>query len=224
MEAHRDLMTVPDEQSPPTPTSANATPSPVTLTDRVRRWTAQVTSAAGTTAMNLGLHPDTITIAGFVLVMIAAVLIGRGELQWGALLLILALPFDALDGAVARAMKRTDQFGALLDSTLDRYADAFIFAGLSYYFAVQNQFEMMLLALAALMGSYAVSYVRARGEGLGVSAKIGAFSRLERLAVILLMLWVPALLGIGLLILAVGTNFTSLQRLWFVYRALKKEE
>jgi CDP-diacylglycerol---glycerol-3-phosphate 3-phosphatidyltransferase len=206
------------------PQQENSQPTPVVFTDRVRRWTETLTSSVGGAAVQLGVHPDTITIVGTLFVLVAAVLIGRGELQWGALLLMLSLPLDALDGAVARAMQRKDHFGAMLDSTLDRYADAFIFSGLSYYFAVQNQFEMMLLALAALVGSYGVSYVRARGEGLGLSVKIGAFSRLERLVVILLMLWFPALLGIGLLILAVGTNFTSLQRLWFVYRALKKEE
>jgi CDP-diacylglycerol--glycerol-3-phosphate 3-phosphatidyltransferase len=209
-------MTSPEQQSP--------NPTPVVFTDRVRRWTETLTSSAGRAVMNLGIHPDTITIIGTLFVLIAAVLIARGELQWGALLLTLSLPFDALDGAVARAMQRKDRFGAMLDSTLDRYADAFIFSGLSYYFAVQNQFEMMLLSLAALVGSYGVSYVRARGEGLGVSVKGGAFSRLERIIVILLMLWFPALLTLGLLILAVGTNFTSLQRLWIVYRALKKEE
>ena len=87
-----------------------------------------------------------ITFAGLVLVGVASIIIGLGELQIGALVLLLGLPLDALDGAVARAMQRKDQFGALLDSTLDRYADAFIFAGLGYYFAVHLRFEMLLLA------------------------------------------------------------------------------
>jgi CDP-diacylglycerol--glycerol-3-phosphate 3-phosphatidyltransferase len=209
-------MTPPDQQ--------RSTPTPVVFTDRMRGWTDSITTSAGQLAVRLGIHPDTITLVGTLLILVAAVLIARGELQWAALVLTLSLPLDALDGAVARAMQRRDRFGAMLDSTLDRYADAFIFSGLSYYFAVQDQFEMMMLALAALVGSYGVSYVRARGEGLGLSVKAGAFSRLERIVVILLMLWFPTLLSLGLLILAVGTNLTSLQRLWIVYRVLKKEE
>lgn len=169
----------------------------------------------------LGIHPDTITIAGLVMVAIASVFIAQGEFIAGGIILLLGLPFDALDGAVARAMQRTDKFGAVLDSVLDRYADGFIFAGLSYYFAVQDQFELMLLAVAALLGSLLVSYVRARADGVHVETKIGLFTRLERIVVILIMLLIPGLLTIGLVILAVGTNITALQRLWFVYKTLK---
>jgi CDP-diacylglycerol--glycerol-3-phosphate 3-phosphatidyltransferase len=121
-------------------------------------------------------------------------------------------------------MGRTDRFGALLDSALDRYADAAIFAGLGYYFADRVQFELLVLAFAALMGSYSVSYVRARAEGLGVDVKVGLFSRLERIAIILIMLFVPQVLPAGLVILAIGTNFTSVQRLLYVYRVLKQRE
>ena len=121
-------------------------------------------------------------------------------------------------------MKRSDRFGALLDSALDRYADAAIFAGLGYYFADRVQLELLVLAFAALMGSYSVSYVRARAEGLGVDVKVGLFSRLERIAIILIMLFVPQLLPVGLVILAIGTNFTSVQRLIYVYRVLKQRE
>ncbi|HEX2618885.1 MAG TPA: CDP-alcohol phosphatidyltransferase family protein, partial [Phototrophicaceae bacterium] len=158
-------------KSQPQPQSQPAIP--VTLTDRVRAQTGVMMAWLGATFYRLGVHPDLITIAGFVLVGIASIIVGSGHLQIGALVLLMGLPLDALDGAVARAMQRKDQFGALLDSTLDRYADAFIFAGLGYYFAVQNRFDMLLLALAALMGSYTVSYVRARADGVGVSVKIG---------------------------------------------------
>ena len=120
--------------------------------------------------------------------------------------------------------RRTDRFGALLDSALDRYADAAIFAGLGYYFAVQGRLELLVLAFAALMGTYGVSYVRARAEGLGVDVKVGLFSRLERIAIILIMLFVPQVLPVGLVILAIGTNITSLQRLVYVYRVLKQRE
>lgn len=197
-------------------------PSPITLTDRVRALTGRVLYRLGLALHRVGIHPDTLTLAGLALVAVASVMIGLGHLQWGALVLLVSLPLDALDGAVARAMQRQDQFGAVLDSTLDRYADAFIFAGLGYHLAVQGSFDLMLLAVAALIGSYSVSYVRARAEGIGLSVRIGWFSRLERLIVILAMLFIPALLPVGLLMLAAGTNFTGVQRLWYVYRVLKQ--
>jgi CDP-diacylglycerol---glycerol-3-phosphate 3-phosphatidyltransferase len=199
----------------PTPTPPN------TLTDQVRARTYSLMQWAGSTAHKAGLHPDAITIAGLVLVAAASVFIAQGQMLIGGVLLLLSLPLDALDGAVARAMQRKDQFGALLDSALDRYADAFIFAGLSYYFAVQDRFDLMLLSLAALLGSFAVSYVRARGEGLGISIKIGWFSRMERVAIILLMMFVPPLMPVGLWVLAIGTNLTGVQRIWYAYRHLK---
>lgn len=133
-------------------------------------------------------------------------------------MLILGLPLDALDGAIARAMQRRDNFGGLLDSTLDRYADGFIFAALGYYFASQNQLDNLVLALAALIGSYSVSYVRARAGEAGLSVKVGLFTRLERVAVLLPALLIPPLLVPGLWVLAIGTNFTGVQRVWFVYK------
>jgi len=202
---------------------------PTTFSDRVRGWTRGFMAQLGLRLHRAGVHPDAITILGLGVVLGAAVLIGAGELQIGGIVLLLGLPLDAVDGAVARAMQRKDRFGEMLDSSLDRYADGLIFAALSYYFAVQDEFGLMLLALAALVGSFMVSYTRARGEGVDVVVKIGLFSRLERVIVILVMLLLPSpgglpVLEVGLMILAVGTNFTGLQRLYYVYQALKRNQ
>lgn len=194
------------------------TNAPITLTDRLRARVQGRLSQIGLALHKAGVHPDTITIAGLVFVALAALFIAQGRLQLAGLVLLLSLPLDALDGAVARAMERKDKFGALLDSTLDRYADGFIFAALGYYFAVQDQFNLMLLALAALLGSFVVSYVRARAGEAGISVKIGLFTRFERVVALLVALLIPVLLAPGLVLLAVGTNFTGLQRLWFVYK------
>jgi CDP-diacylglycerol--glycerol-3-phosphate 3-phosphatidyltransferase len=195
-----------------------------TFTDRIRGLMSGLLKPVAAGLHRLGVHPDAVTIVGLLMVFGAACLIATGNLQIGGLVLILALPLDAVDGALARARERTGQFGAVLDSSLDRYADGFIFASLSYYFAVNDRFDMLLLALAALLGSLLVSYVRARAEGVHVETKIGLFTRLERTVTILLLLLVPFLLEIGLVVLAIGTNFTALQRLWFVYRTLKNKE
>jgi CDP-diacylglycerol--glycerol-3-phosphate 3-phosphatidyltransferase len=111
----------------------------------------------------------------------------------------------------------------VLDSTLDRYADGFIFGALGYHFASLGQQGYLLLALAALVGSFGVSYVRARAGEAGLSVKVGWFTRLERVAAILLALLLPPLLVPALWLLAVGTNMTALQRLWFVYRSTQQK-
>ncbi|MBK8029750.1 MAG: CDP-alcohol phosphatidyltransferase family protein [Chloroflexi bacterium] len=170
----------------------------------------------------MGVHPDVITIIGLVVVAIGGYFIAVGQLQIGGVLLVISLPLDALDGAVARAMQRTDRRGAVLDSTLDRYADGLIFGGLAYYFAVQDQYGYFLLSLASLVGSFVVSYVRARAGEADLSVKIGLFSRFERVVALLLMLLVPPLLIPMLWVLAVGTNITGVQRLLYVYRHLDK--
>lgn len=192
--------------------------SSLTFTDQMRKLTANWLARIASVFHRAGIHPDYITVVGLVVVAIASVLIGMGEVQWGGVILLLGLPLDALDGAVARAMQRRDKFGGLLDSTLDRYADGLIFAALGYYFASQDQLGYLLLALAALMGSYTVSYVRARAGEAGLSVKVGLFTRLERVAILLPALLIPPLLIPGMWILAIGTNFTGLQRVWFVYR------
>ena len=201
----------------------------MTLTDRLRKLTDAPLKAVARSVARLGLQPDWITIAGLLLAALASVFIARGAFLAGGFLLLLSLPLDALDGAVARAMQRKTVFGMVLDSTLDRYADAFIFAALGYYFAESGRLDMLLAALAGLTGSFLVSYVRARADDVkvGVSATIGWFSRLERVALLLCAIlaagWLESdtPLEIGLLVLAVGANATALQRLWHVYGTLR---
>ena len=189
-----------------------------TLTGQLRRVTGRPLARLGQTLHRLGVSADAVTIAGFLLTALAALLMAQGQLQRGGLLLLLSLPLDALDGAVARAAQRCSRFGSVLDSTLDRYADAVMFAALVYYFASQGQMDHLAPALLALVGSYGVSYVRARAGEAGLSLREGLFTRLERVIVLLAALLVPVLLLPGLWLLALGSNLTALQRLWLVYR------
>jgi CDP-diacylglycerol--glycerol-3-phosphate 3-phosphatidyltransferase len=194
-----------------------------TLTDLMRYLTGGLTSRIGRTLSAWGVHPDLITLVGLVFVAVAAVVIARGEFFAGAIILIVGMPLDALDGAVARAMNRRDRFGALWDSTLDRYADGFIFLALAYYYSGRGNQTAVALCVAAGTGTQLVSYVRARAEGLNLTCKVGLFTRMERVVVILLMLltgWVIA----GLWVLAIGTNFTVFQRVWHVYRTMKNQQ
>ena len=189
-----------------------------TLTGLLRRLSAAPLARLGMALHGLGVSADAVTIVGFLLTLLAATWLAQGEMQRGALLLLLGLPLDALDGAVARAAGRKGQFGGVLDSTLDRYADAVLFAALVYYFAGRGWMDHLAPALLALVGSYGVSYVRARAGEAGLSLREGLFTRLERVAVLLLALLVPPLLLPGLWLLALGSNLTALQRLWLVYR------
>ena len=202
---------------------------PTTLTGRLRDLTQAPLNRIGRLLAGWGIHPDIITLSGLVVVAIAAALIAQGSFLPAGLLLLLGLPLDAVDGAVARAMNRRGSFGMVLDSTLDRYADGFIFAALGYYFAEQDRFDMLALALLALVGSFMVSYIRARAEDakVGLQVTVGLFTRVERVIVTLMMILAtglsanPIALEIGLLTLAAGTHLTAWQRLLFVYHALK---
>lgn len=206
-----------------TPTASQPI-SPLTFSDRVRLWTKGILDPIAARLQAWGVHPDWITWLGLSVVIIAAVAISQGELLIAAILLLLGLPLDALDGAIARLRYATpNPFGAFLDSTLDRYADGAIFGALIFYGERQDSPLIMLLALIALIGAYAVSYTRARAEGLDLECKIGLFARFERVVVLLLMLltgWVE----IGLLILSIGTQFTGLQRIWHVYRVAPRPQ
>jgi CDP-diacylglycerol--glycerol-3-phosphate 3-phosphatidyltransferase len=190
-----------------------------TLTGWLRYQTRGLTGWLGQTGVKLGIHPDAVTILGLLVVMIAAWLTAQGQFLVAGIVLILGAPLDALDGAIARAMNRQGRFGAFLDSTLDRYADGFLFFGFAYYFAAHGQLNEMALAIFALIGAFAVSYTRARAEGLDVgSIKDGIFDRMVRIVIMMVMLitgWITP----GLIILALGNHITAIQRMWIVYQA-----
>ena len=193
-----------------------------TLTDFMRCLTRGLTTRIGAVLHTWGIHPDFITFVGLGIVGGAAFVVAQGEFFWAAIIILAGAPLDAIDGAVARAMQRQGSFGALWDSTLDRYADGFIFIGLAYYYSDRGDQTAMLLSMLALLGSIPVSYVRARAEGLDLECKVGLFTRMERMIVILAMLiagWVVP----GLWILAVGTHFTVLQRVWHVNRTMHQQ-
>lgn len=189
--------------------------STITLSDRMRIWTKGILQPIAKQLHMWGIHPDAITIVGTLIVGVAALFIAQGELLIGGVIVLVGIPLDALDGAVARLSGQSSPFGAFLDSTLDRYADGFLLGALAVYGMRQDDEVILLLALVSLVGAYLISYARARAEGLGLSCSIGLFSRFERTVVLLVLLlsgWVMPLL----VVLAIGTHFTALQRIWHV--------
>ena len=163
------------------------------------------------------ISPNMLTVIGFVFAFGVALVLAKGQLQLGGILMILAAVFDAFDGTLARVSNRTSRFGAFLDSTLDRYSESVIFVGLLfYYFQVGLQTEAILVVVA-LVGSLMVSYTRARAEGLGLDIKSGLLTRVERVVILIVGL-ISGWMLIALWLLAILTNVTALQRIYAAWR------
>jgi CDP-diacylglycerol--glycerol-3-phosphate 3-phosphatidyltransferase len=195
------------------------------VSNRIKEWGRALLAPLVRLAQRLGVTPNKVTVAGFLLVVAAAVLIGTGQLLVGAIVLVSGSLLDAVDGALARATGGGTAFGSFLDSTLDRAAEAILYGGIVAYYLRSSAEPIgpVLLALAALSGSFMVSYTRARAEGLGVSASVGLAPRTERLVLIVAGISLAGLgLGIGLIgaigIVAALSAATTIQRIWHVRR------
>ncbi|MBU4335440.1 MAG: CDP-alcohol phosphatidyltransferase family protein [Actinobacteria bacterium] len=176
--------------------------------------------------LRAGISPDAVTVTGTVVVVVTALwAFPTGHLFIGALVVALMALTDSLDGVMARQAGRTGPWGAFLDSTLDRFADAAIFAGLVLWFAGGGDDHLALvLALACLVLGSIVPYARARAEGVGMTAAVGIAERADRLVVVLTAV---ALVGLGLPsvvltvalgLLAVASAVTVGQRMATVHR------
>jgi CDP-diacylglycerol--glycerol-3-phosphate 3-phosphatidyltransferase len=183
---------------------------------QVSRWFVEPLAAF---LARLGLTPNALTVIGCLLNLVVAVIIARGDLLWGGIALAAASGFDAMDGAVARKVGQATKFGAFLDSVLDRVSESAVLLGLAYYDLQQGATLAAFLAFVAIVGSMLVSYTRARAEGLGVDCKVGFLTRVER-CLLLIVALIANLTVPALWILAVGTVFTSIQRIWHVHRLL----
>lgn len=173
-----------------------------------------------------GISPNALTVLGAVLNVVAGVLIGLGLPFWGGVVMVvLAMPLDALDGGVARLRGLQTRFGAFLDSTLDRVAEGALFGGVAAWFAQQGDVFGVVGAAAALVGSFMVSYTRARAEGLGLECKVGMFSRFGRFLLLAAGLLASALTTISLTVMvwamAVLTAYTTLERISHVWRSTR---
>lgn len=166
----------------------------------------------------LGLTPNLLTVIGLALNAGVAIVLGLGEPQLGGLLLLIASAFDMLDGAVARATNSVTRFGGFLDSTLDRYSEVVIFAGLLYYLLGTDDAEIgSILIFVSATGSLLISYARARAESAGYGASVGLVARPERVVLLAICLLIGQPLW-ALWILAVATHLTAVIRILHVWR------
>ena len=179
-------------------------------------------------AHNIGLTPNIVSLIGLALALLSAFTYAVTQSQplWILLatILLLASGFcDALDGVIARLYQQTSIFGGFLDSLMDRYADVAVYAGV-----IIGGLCDPLWGLAALSGSMMVSYSRARAEAAEIKMEsVGLAERAERMLILSIasvaaIFWLPAL-NIGIILLAVLSNFTVLQRGLHVYNSLKKK-
>lgn len=165
----------------------------------------------------LGITPNLLTLIGGLGNVGAAVLAGRGQFLPAGIVLLAASALDLLDGALARATGQVSRFGSILDATMDRLSEGAVLFGLLVLFSGRGEREEVLLAAAALIGSFLVSYVRARAEMVGLPLREGYFTRAERV----LVMGIGLIIGqvtIALWILAVLTNLTAAQRLFLAWR------
>ena len=169
----------------------------------------------------VGISPNTLTVVGFLAMVGVAWVLSQGHERLAGLLIIIVGLFDALDGALARSTGRSTIFGAFFDSTLDRFAEIALYLGLLYLYR-SNTLATVLIYLA-ITGSLMVSYARARAEGLGVECKVGLFTRLERLGVLVLGLLLNRTIW-ALIVLAIFSNLTALQRMWHVWRVAGRDQ
>jgi CDP-diacylglycerol--glycerol-3-phosphate 3-phosphatidyltransferase len=183
--------------------------------------------------VGLKISPNVLSVFGLLAGLGAGFLFAWGHPVWAAVLIIVSGVFDILDGKVAAKANRKTLYGAIFDSTLDRYSEFFIYFGLAVYF--RNRWPLWILFFTFL-GSTMVSYTRARAEGLGIECKIGFMQRAERMTLLVIGALVGAVFKIFdlsmivvLIAIALISNITAFERTLLVrkieiQKSSKKED
>jgi CDP-diacylglycerol---glycerol-3-phosphate 3-phosphatidyltransferase len=192
----------------------------------LRPAVARLLGPAAAALARTPVTPNAVTITGTVGVSAGALaLFPTGHLLAGTLVCTVFALADMLDGALARVKGTQGKFGAFLDSTLDRVADASIFAGIAAWLVLGGHARLLAgVALFCLVAGALVSYAKARAEGLGLRCDVGIAERSERLVIALVAtglsgLGVPYVLSVGLWVLAAASAVTFGQRVFAVRRA-----
>jgi phosphatidylglycerophosphate synthase len=172
-------------------------------------------------ARKIRITPNFLTVAGFLITLSSASVIPFGPVVGGALMLFGGL-FDVMDGIIARANGKASKSGAFLDSVLDRFSDAFLFLGVSMYFYFSGEPLSAVLSILALIGSFGVSYARARAEGLGYACTVGIMERPERILLLALGCLFPSLLVVAIWIILIGSYITVIQRMHYTWKAMNR--
>ncbi len=196
-------------------------PKQITFTDRLRINFRFILDPAVEFLNRIGVHPNHLTAIGVLGTTAAAYLVSQDQFTWAGILVLVIGPVDALDGPLARRRGEPQAFGAFVDSVADRYSELALYAGLLWVAQASGDWRLSFLVYFAAFGSVLVSYVRARAQSLGMDARGGLFTRVERFIIMTacLILSIP-FIGVG--ILAIGTNLTAIQRVLHVRRMSKE--
>src|SRR3954468_228141 len=201
-----------------------------TPTDYLKNGALRVIEPAISLLARNRVSPNAITTVGTLVTVAAGVVYATGHIMTAGWIMAVTAFFDVADGQVARRNGTSTVFGAFYDSTLDRVADGALMAGLTVFYAtnaIHHNVYMVVVCLVGIVGTFLVSYTRARAESLGIDAKVGVMQRPER---IVLLSAPQALFGlfwngwvlIGIIILLTVTScITAVQRIAFVYHATK---
>jgi CDP-diacylglycerol---glycerol-3-phosphate 3-phosphatidyltransferase len=174
------------------------------------------------------VSPNSITTVGTLLTVIAGIVYGTGHIMTAGWIVASTAFFDVLDGEVARRSGRSTVFGAFYDSTLDRVADGALLGGLTVFYAtnaVHQNTYMVVVCLVCIVGTFLISYTRARAEALGIDAKVGMMQRPERIILLSApqalfgLFWNGWVLMAIIVLLTVTAWITAIQRINCVYRA-----
>jgi CDP-diacylglycerol--glycerol-3-phosphate 3-phosphatidyltransferase len=174
------------------------------------------------------ITPNMVTWIGFIIILAAAVLAALGHPFAAGWVVLLSGLFDIIDGALARGTNQVTRFGGILDSTLDRASEAIMLLGIAAMFLFNEELLnpwIILLIGITIMGSFLVSYVRARAEALKIECQVGLFTRTERVIILalgLLLSSLPYVLISALAIIALLSIVTVIQRLVHVWRIAKE--
>ncbi len=178
------------------------------------------------------LTPNMISMSGLALNVVAAVLITQELFFLAGLAFIAGSLMDMFDGRYSRMSGKGTEFGAFLDSTLDRMEEGIVLIAVAAYFASQGDELAAAATVVAVLGSLLVSYTRARAEALGVECKVGLATRAVRVVILSIGLLFAKGAGIGdfellapaIYLMAALTVFTVGQRIWHVRRELKARD
>jgi CDP-diacylglycerol--glycerol-3-phosphate 3-phosphatidyltransferase len=168
-----------------------------------------------------GVTPNMLTLAGVAGNVIAGALAAGGEFLAAGLVVLAASSLDMIDGALARKTGQATDFGAVFDAVMDRISEAAVLCGLLYYFSDRGDRTEELLIFVAVVASLLVSYVRARGEVIGIELREGLFSRAPRVVLVaaglILGEFEEDAVTVMLWVLAAVTSFTAVQRLALIW-------
>jgi len=177
----------------------------------------KLTSALG----RIRVNPNLITLLGFVINIVAAFYLAKGQFGVAGTIIFIAGAMDMLDGAVARLTGTATRFGAFFDSVIDRYSDIVLYLGLIIYFGKMPRMTYVVLVGICIMGSMMTSYTRARAESLIDKCKVGFLERPERVVLLILGTWFYRVEHV-LWVIAVLSNWTVISRIIFTWMELSK--